>query len=64
MKKEIMASLTLTRNAPHNVEMKYHEKFGHTVGRIKQIALMIRIDVCYATCSIETQTLAPTLPGF
>ena len=25
---------------------------------------MSRIDLCYATCSQDTQTVAPTLPGF
>ena len=25
---------------------------------------MSRIDICYETCHIDTQTVAPTLPGF
>ena len=25
---------------------------------------MSRIDLCYATCRLATQTMAPTLPGF
>ena len=44
--------------------MEYHGKFGHTLVRIQKIALMSRIDLCYATCSLATQTMAPTLPGF
>ena len=44
--------------------MEYHGKFGHTLGRIQHIALMSRIDLFYATCRLETQTVAPTLPGF
>ena len=39
-------------------------KFEHTIGRIQHIALMSRIDRCYATCNLATQTVAPTLPGF
>ena len=44
--------------------MEYHGKFGHTLGRIQHIALMSRLDICYAIFSLETQTIAPTLPGF
>ena len=44
--------------------MEYHEKFGHTLGSTQNIALMSRIDLCYATCFLATQTVAPTLPGF
>ena len=44
--------------------MEYHGKFGHTLGRIQHIYPMIRIDLCYATCSLATQTVAPTLPSF
>ena len=25
---------------------------------------MSKIDICYATCPLETETMAPTLPGF
>ena len=59
-----MAGLTLTGHDFHKVEMEYHGKFGHTTGRIKHIALMNIIEICYATCYIETQTVAPTLNGF
>ena len=44
--------------------MEYHGKFGHTLGRIQHIALMSRIDLFYATCSLANQTVAPTLTGF
>ena len=44
--------------------MEYHGQFGHTLGRIKHISILSRIGRCYATCSISTQTVAPTLPGF
>ena len=44
--------------------MEYHGIFGHTLGRIQHIALISRIDLCYATFRIATQTVAPTLPGF
>ena len=59
-----MAALTLTGHALQKSEMEYHGKFGHTLGRIQHIALMSRIDLCYATCGLATQTVAPTLPGF
>ena len=59
-----MSALPLTVNALHKLEMKYHGKFVHTLGRIQHIALMSRIDICYTTYHLETQTVAPILPGF
>ena len=44
--------------------MGYHGKLGHTLRRIQHIALMIRIYICYETCRLDNQTVAPTLPGF
>ena len=43
--------------------MQYHGKFGHTLERIQHIALISIIDLCYATCRLATQTVAPTLHG-
>ena len=63
-KKETMAAIPLTGNVPHMAEMEYHGKFGHTLGRIQHIYPMNRIDICYATCCLETQNVAPTLNGF
>ena len=62
--KYLMAELPLTGNALRKAEMEHHGKFGHTLGRIQQIYLMNIIDICYETCHLATQTLAPTLPGF
>ena len=59
-----MAALPLTGHALNNVEMEYHGKFVHTLGRIQQIALMSRIDLYCSTFHLDTQTVAPTLPGF
>ena len=59
-----MVSLLLTVNAFHNAKMEFHGKFGHTLGRIQHIALMSRIESCYATYCIATQTIAPALTGF
>ena len=59
-----MAALPLTRNALHKSEMEYHGNFGHTIERIQHICLISRISICYTTCNISTQTVAPTLPGF
>ena len=61
---ELLAALPLSVHALHKVEIEYHGKFGHTLGRIKHISLMSRIDLCYATYCLATQTVAPTLPGF
>ena len=44
--------------------MEYHGKFGHTLGRIQQIALMIILRIFYATCRLENQNVAPILNGF
>ena len=62
-KKELMAALPLKGHALHKSEMEYHAKFGHTIGRTQHIALMSRIYICYATCSLSNQTVSPTLPG-
>ena len=59
-----MAALPLTGNALHKAEMEYHGNFGHTLGRIQHLSLMSRIYICYATCILATQNMAPTLPGF
>ena len=55
--KELLAALPLTGNALHKVEMEYHGKFGHTLGKIQHISPMSRIDLFYATCCLATQTL-------
>ena len=44
--------------------MEYHGKFGHTIGQIQHIPLTSRIEICYTSCCMETQTVAPTLTGF
>ena len=44
--------------------MEYHGKFGHTIGRIQHISIISIIYICYETCCISTQNVAPTLPGF
>ena len=44
--------------------MGYHGKSGHTIGKKQHISLMSRIDICYTTCSLTNQTVAPTLPDF
>ena len=54
----------MTGTALHKAEMEYHGKIGLTLGRIKHIFLMSRIDISYTSRCIATQTVAPTLPGF
>ena len=60
---ELMAEISLTGNVLHKAENEYHGKFGHTIGRIQHIAIMIIIDTCYTTCHLENQTVAPTIHG-
>ena len=62
--KELLDALPLKGHALQKAEMEYHGKFGNTLGRIQHISLMSRIPLCYATCSLATQTVASTLPGF
>ena len=62
--KELLAALTITGNALSKEEMEYDGKFGHTLRRIQHISLTSRIDLCYETFHIATQTVASTLPGF
>ena len=62
--KELLAVISLTWHALHKEEIEYHGEVGHTLRRIQHIALVSRIGLCYATCCLSTQTVAPTLPGF
>ena len=59
-----MTTLLLTVNSLCKLEMEYHGKFGHNIGRIQHISIMIRIDIFYKAFHLETQTMAPTIPGF
>ena len=59
-----MAALILSVNVLHKAEMENRGRIGHIIGGKQYIALISRIDICYATCHILTQNLAPTLPGF
>ena len=59
-----MAELPLTVNALHKVEIEYHGKFGHILGKIQYISLKGIIYTFYATCGLATQTVAHTLTGF
>ena len=44
--------------------MEYYGKFVHTLVRIQQISLMIRLDLCYENWRLVTQNISPTFPGF
>ena len=59
-----MSALPLTGHSLHKVEMEYHGKFGHTIGRIQNIALMSRIGISYTDGSLAAQNVSPTLLGF
>ena len=59
-----MDALKLPLNTLHKAEMEGNGKLGHTIGRIQHISLMSRIDICYETCLLSTQTVSPPLPGF
>ena len=59
-----MASLQLSGNDLHKAEMEYHGTFRYNLGRIRHIYLMCRIDICYTSCILETQTVSPTLTYF
>ena len=59
-----MDALLLTLNALSKAEMEYHGKFGLTLKQIQKNALMSRIEICYTSCHLSTQTVAPTIPGF
>ena len=59
-----MAAVSLTRNSIRKAEMEYHGKFGHTIYRIQNIYILIRIYIYYTACRLVTQNVVPTLPGF
>ena len=43
--------------------MESHGTFGHTIVRLQNISIMSRTEICYITCCLETQTVAPTISG-
>ena len=59
-----MDALPLTVNAIPKEEMEYHEKFGYNLDQIQHTTLMSIFDICYIDCRLETETVAPNLPGF
>ena len=59
-----MEALPWTGYALHKAELEYNRKFGHTLGRIQNNYLISRIGIFYSACSLATQNVAPTLPGF
>ena len=42
---KLIDALLLSVNSLHKVEMEYHGKFGHTLGRIQHITIMSIIDI-------------------
>ena len=61
---ELIVTLPLKGNTLRKEEIEYIGNFGHTIGRIQHIDPISRIDICYATYSLATQTVAPNIPGF
>ena len=59
-----MSALPLSGNTLHKVEMEYHGKFGHTIGRIVHIDLIGILKIYYTACNIAIETVAHTIPGF
>ena len=59
-----MSALILTLNGIHKEEIEYHGKFRHIIGQIQHIYLMSRIEICYTSYSLATQTVVPNLHGF
>ena len=59
-----MAALILKVNALHKSEMEYNGKFVHNLGRIQNVSLMRITDICFISCRIATQNVAPILPDF
>ena len=62
--KDLVAALQLTVNALHKAEMEYYGNFGHYIGRIEHISLMIIQNICYAIFLLSTQTVAHNISGF
>ena len=50
-----MAALPVTKNDFHKAEMEHHGKVVHTIGRIQNIDIMSKIEICYKACRMETQ---------
>ena len=44
--------------------MEYLGIFGHTLGWIKHISIMSRIDICYTAWCMENQTVETSIPVF
>ena len=62
--KDIMEELPLTVDNLRKAEMEYYGKFEHNFGKIQHISLMSIIYIFYTYCSLSTENMAPTLPGF
>ena len=44
-----MSAVILKGNELHDSEIKYHVKFGHAIGWIQKISIMIRIEIFYTS---------------
>ena len=60
--KELMAVIPLMGEAPCKAENDFHGNFGHTIGLIQHINVMISTDICYMTCRLGTNSVAHILP--
>ena len=44
--------------------MEYYGKFGHTLGWIHNIDIMVMIEICYIALCLGTRTVAPPITSF
>ena len=62
--KELLVDVPLNGEALKKAVVKHHGNFGHTLGRIRHITVMIRIKICFIEYFLGTLIVAPILPVF
>ena len=55
--KDIMYGIPLMVNSLQKYELDYNRTFGHNIGQIQNIGIMIRIYICHMVCWLVTNTV-------
>ena len=61
--KELLAAVPLTLDSLCKLDVEFHGKCGHTLGRKQHISIISRIEMFYTAFHLGTQTVAHNIPG-
>ena len=56
--------MPLTGEEIRNIEIEYHDHFGHTLGSIYHIDMMRIVYIFYISCRLGAYIVSPPLPRF